>query len=126
MTAPYHMIEYIHEIPQVLAKTLEENEAGVQAVVKAAKKKQIRKIVVIGLGSSYYASLIAAPLFLNFSSIPTYIFPATELGPYMATLIDSKSLVIAVSRSGERGWVVDALKEAITDGSARACDHWHT
>jgi glucosamine 6-phosphate synthetase-like amidotransferase/phosphosugar isomerase protein len=36
---------------------------------------------------------------------------------HMNFLVDKKSLVIAVSRSGERGWVVEALKKSIDRGA---------
>jgi glucosamine--fructose-6-phosphate aminotransferase (isomerizing) len=117
MSSNYHMIEYIHEIPDALSKTLVDNEAPVQKIVASAQEKHIQKIVVVSVGSSYTAGLMAAPVFRKHCPLPTYILPATELGPLIPELVDEHSLVVAVSRSGERGWVVDALKESIQRGA---------
>jgi glutamine---fructose-6-phosphate transaminase (isomerizing) len=117
MSNNYHMIDYIHEIPDVLRKTFIENKTPIHKIVEKLKAKHIQKIVIIGLGSSYTAGLMAAPVFRTHCSLPTYIFPSTELGPFMSDLVDDHSMVIAVSRSGERGWVVDVLKESIHRGA---------
>ncbi len=56
--------------------------------------------------------MMAAPIFTNYCPIPVTILPATELGLYKDRLIDENTLVVSISRSGERGAVVDAVVEA--------------
>ena len=112
----YHMLEYIHEIPAVLERTLAENEAPLLEVVRKAQEKQVRRVILTGVGSSYTAALMAAPLFHAHCPVPAYVFSSTELGPLLPALVDAQTLVVVVSRSGERGWVVDALKESIRLG----------
>jgi glucosamine--fructose-6-phosphate aminotransferase (isomerizing) len=113
----YHMLRYIHEIPNALRRTLADNETAVGALLEKARARQIERILVAGVGSSYTAALMAAPLFRCYCALPVYIYPSTEVGPFMTSLVDEHTLFISVSRSGERGWVVDSLKEAIGRGA---------
>jgi glucosamine--fructose-6-phosphate aminotransferase (isomerizing) len=111
------MIDYIHETPDILANTFLDNEVTVKLIFEISQKKGINKVVISGLGSSYTAALIAAPIFRRFCPLPTFIIPSTEIGTIMTNLIDHQTLFISVSRSGERGWVVQAQKESIRNGA---------
>lgn len=117
MTGTYHMIEYIREGPEVLRRTLEENEASIQSLVEEARRRDIQRLVVSGVGSSYTAAVMAAPLLRYHCSLPTHILPSTGHAYYASRLIDEHSLVVVVSRSGERDWVVNALKDAVERGA---------
>ena len=113
----YHMIHYIHEAPSALERTLDSNEPSIQHIAERARKGEIRRVIVSGVGSSYTAAMIAAPVFTRFCPLPVHIFPSTELTPYLPALVDQHTLVVAVSRSGERGWVVDSFREAVSRGA---------
>lgn len=113
----YFMLDYIHEIPAVLDLTLNQNEGAIREIVSKAEENQINKIVIIGLGSSYTAALMAEPVFRQYCRLPVYIMASTELPPFIPGFIDSKTLVIAVSRSGERNWLVDVFKDSIQAGA---------
>jgi glucosamine--fructose-6-phosphate aminotransferase (isomerizing) len=117
MSEPYHMIEYIRENPAALRRTLEGNEEALQIIVDRVQKDELRRVVVLGIGSSYTASVMAAPAFRYHCSLPTHILPATEIGYYEQRLVDKHTLVVVVSRSGEREWVVNALKRAVERGA---------
>ena len=117
VTETYHMIEYIREGPQALRRTLESNEAGIQSLIEEVRRRGIQRLVVSGVGSSFTAALMAAPIFRYHSSLPVHILPSTAHGYYASRLIDERSLVVVVSRSGERDWVVNALKEAVERGA---------
>ena len=117
MSASYKMIGYIHEIPKVLSQTLTENEEQVSQIIATAKHRLINRIVLVGVGSSYTAALIALPLFRKHCGPATYLLTPSELQPYMPELVDKNTLVICISRSGERGGVVDALKDAAKLGA---------
>jgi len=113
----YHMLEYIRENPAALQRTLDNNEAAIQSIAERVQQGRLRRVVVLGIGSSYTASMMAAPAFRYHSAIPTHVLPATELGHYATRMVDEYTLVVAVSRSGEREWVVNALKESIERGA---------
>ncbi len=117
MAAQYHMIGYIHEGADALRRTLADNEEAVLTLAARARERGIRRLVVSGLGSSYTAAVMSAPMFRYHSPLPVHVLPATDIGLYADRLVDEHSLVVVISRSGERGWVVNALKDATARGA---------
>lgn len=117
MPAKYHMLDYIHESPAALDKTFQFNQAEAQEIVRRAKEMKVNKVVLTGLGSSHTAAMMAAPLFQQFCPLPTAIINSEECRYYASRWIDERSLVVVVSRSGERGAVIDAIKLANQKGS---------
>ena len=117
MNTKYHMIDYIYETGPALQRTLFENEDGIIQTVDQIKQKGIEQIILTGVGSSYTAAVMAYPLMRIHSSIPVHVIPSTELPYYMGSLINERAAVISISRSGERGWVVNSLKQSIEQGA---------
>ena len=75
MTQSQSMVECIRENPDVLRRTLDNNEAAVESLVARVREAGLHRIVVAANGSSYTASLMAAPLLRCYSSLPVYILP---------------------------------------------------
>lgn len=117
MAAQYHMIGYIHEGADALQRTLNANEEAVLAIAARVREGGIRRVVVSGLGSSHTAAMMAAPMLRYYSAVPVHVLPSTEIALYADRLVDAHTLVVVVSRSGERNWVVDALKDAVARGA---------
>jgi len=117
MDKQYHMIDYIHQAGDALHSTLVENEFSIQSLVELANKQGIERLVLSGIGSSFTAARIAEPLLHMHSVLPVYIIPATDIVLYTGRLINEKALVVMVSRSGERNWVVEGLKTSIQQGA---------
>lgn len=110
MAEDYHMLSYIHEGPLALKKTFQENEAAIESIASEARRRNIQRIILTGLGSSYTSCMMAAPLFTYHCPVPVSISQSNELDYYQQKWIDQKTLLVVVSRSGERGPVVDAVK----------------
>jgi glutamine---fructose-6-phosphate transaminase (isomerizing) len=117
MTHSYHMLDYIYESPDALKRTLSSNEGKIERIASQVRERNIQRIIISGVGSSYTAGMITAPVFMRSCSLPTYILPSTEVAAYQPGLIDENTLIVAVSRSGERGWVVDSFCEAVRQGA---------
>jgi len=117
MSQSYGMIGYIHEGPQGLRRTLEAGESPVLSLARQVREAGIQRILMTGIGSSYTAAMMALPVFRYHCRLPTYVLPGPEAGYYASRLIDERALVIAISRSGERGVVVDTLAEAVQRGA---------
>jgi glucosamine--fructose-6-phosphate aminotransferase (isomerizing) len=117
VSTDYHMIKYIHESPDALQRTLDRNESVIQSLVARAVESGIRRVIIVGMGSSYTAAVMAAPVFYYHAALPVYIMPASELPHYAPRLVDRRTLVVSVSRSGERGQAIDALKDAVRRGA---------
>lgn len=116
MTEEYQMIRYIRESPAVLERTLEGNEPQLQSISQEVRNRRIDQVVICGLGSSYTAAMMAGPIFSTHCPYKTMIVPASELHYYAPTILNERTLLIAVSRSGERGAVVDALIQIVQAG----------
>ncbi len=106
----YHMLDYIHEGPRALADTISENEHGMGEFIQICRSKGIEKILITGLGSSLAAALMSEPLFRAVCPIPVMMVNGEETIYYRDSWITPRSLVVSISRSGERGSVVDAQK----------------
>jgi glutamine---fructose-6-phosphate transaminase (isomerizing) len=71
------------------------------------------KIQIIACGSAYYAGLIAKPQMEAIIRLPVIVEVASEYR-YRDTLTDNKTLVIAVSQSGETLDTLSALEKALS------------
>jgi len=85
---------------------------------KIAEKdlKAIEKIYIIACGTSWHAALVGKFLIEEFCRIPTEVDLGSEFR-YRNPLADKKTLVIAVSQSGETLDTLAAVKEAKRKGS---------
>ena len=117
MAQSFHMIEYIHESPRSLADTLRENAIEVEKIVTIARSRQITKMVLAGLGSSFTAGMMALPLCQKYCGLYTMVLQANDLDLHIGRFIDEHTLVVMVSRSGERGGVVESLLAARKRGA---------
>jgi glucosamine--fructose-6-phosphate aminotransferase (isomerizing) len=113
----YHMIGYIHEDPDALQRTLDANETTVQRLAVQVYERNIKRILVTGIGSSHTVGIMARPVFLYHCPLPTQFMSAPEMQYYAGKLIDESTMVIVVSRSGERGAVLDALDDSVHRGA---------
>ncbi len=117
MSKTYRMIGYIREGPDALDRTLEASEAAIQSIAARVRKNDFQRVIVTGIGSSYTAAVMAAPIFRYHCPLPAYVMSAPELGYYASRLVDRRTLVIAVSRSGERDVVINALTDSVKRGA---------
>jgi glutamine---fructose-6-phosphate transaminase (isomerizing) len=113
----YHMLDYIHEEPDALARTYTEADAPLRALVEDIQTGRWERLVLLGVGSSYTAALMALPTLRVHSPIPIELIPSTELVYYRDHLVNPRTVVVSISRSGERGWVVEAQRTARSAGA---------
>jgi len=117
MTSQYRMLGYIQAGPTCLDLTLKSVEEPAETIAESVKQGQFERIILTGIGSSYTASLISAPLFAWYSPVPVQVVDSWEFTNLPRRLVNEKTLVVAISRSGERGLVIDSLKRAEHDGA---------
>lgn len=113
----YHMHHYIYESPASLRATLTDNESQIKTILQAGAKKKIDKVVLSGLESSFTAAAIAHPIFQIHCQYPVLLINSEEMGYYQDRWVDAHTLIISVSRSGERAAVIDTLKNANERGA---------
>jgi len=117
MNTSYYMLNYIHESPTTLEKTLQVNQETIKEIARRAREMKVNKVVLSGVGSSYTAAIMATPIFQQYCLYPTIVINSEEVNYYTERWIDGQSLVEVVSRSGERGAVIDTLNLANQKGA---------
>lgn len=117
----HFMHKEIFEQPEVIERVclgrLNENEVLLSGFdISFDKIALAEKIQIIACGSSYYAGLLAKRTFESLVKIPTEVEIASEYR-YRDTLTNSKTLVIAISQSGETVDTLAALEKAESMGA---------
>ena len=107
----------IHEQPAALLRTLsgrlDERFATAHLGglnLTAREARDFRRVKILGCGSAYYAGEIGAQLIEELARIPAHAEPASEFR-YRNPVIESDTLYIAVSQSGETYDTLAAVHE---------------
>ena len=98
--------------PQVWTDTLKVFEKQAKDVVELWDGTHFDQVLFIGCGSTYYLSLSASVLFRHLNHVTSFALPGSELGLFTDTYLDrnKKTLLVAVSRSGETTETVRAMQ----------------
>ena len=98
----HYMLKEIYEEPDVIKRMTN---------IKKVNLKKYHKIVIVACGSAMHAGLVGKNLLENYVNIPTEVEIASEFR-YKKLFIDKKTLVIAISQSGETADTLEAVKIA--------------
>jgi len=118
----YFMLKEIFEQPKAVADTLlgridDEGLLHLDEVrLSAEDLREVDKIVVVACGTAYHAGLIAKHAIEHWTRIPVEVEVASEFR-YRDPILTAKTLVIAISQSGETMDTLMALRHAREQGS---------
>ncbi|CAM5652710.1 Glutamine--fructose-6-phosphate aminotransferase [isomerizing] OS=Streptomyces fumanus OX=67302 GN=glmS PE=3 SV=1 [Streptomyces fumanus] len=84
--------------------------------IPAAELREIDKVVIVACGTAFHAGLIAKYAIEHWTRIPCEVELASEFR-YRDPILDPRSLVIAISQSGETMDTLMALRHAREQGS---------
>ncbi|MDP6671290.1 MAG: glutamine--fructose-6-phosphate transaminase (isomerizing), partial [archaeon] len=117
----HFMLKEIMEQPEAIKKCLQgrvnSEEISLEELAPFKEKlEQINRVVVIACGTSWHAGLISEYFFEELCKIPTEVEYAAEFR-YRNPIVDEKTLVVAISQSGETADTLAALREAKKKGS---------
>jgi len=112
----HFMIKEIHEIPMVNKRLVLSLKTAQRSRLEdlASLIKTSHKVAFVAAGTSYHASLLGC-YFLNKAGIEAQTIVASEFKDY--AFVDDRTLVIALSQSGETMDVIEALKVAGAKGA---------
>lgn len=119
----HFMLKEIYEQPRSFADALrgrviiEEGRArlgGLSAIEKRLRK--IHRVVIIACGTSYHSGLVGEYMLEEYAGIPTEVEMASEFR-YRKPILDSRTLVVALSQSGETADTLAAIREAKGKGA---------
>jgi glucosamine--fructose-6-phosphate aminotransferase (isomerizing) len=120
---PHFMLKEIHEQPQAIANTLRgrldledgmPHLGGLRDVERELRRA--RRIVLVACGTSWHAALVGKYLIEEFAGIPADVDYASEFR-YRNPVLDERTLVVAISQSGETADTIAALREARRKGA---------
>lgn len=121
----HFMIKEIHEQPAVIKDALRGRLTAEDTVSLEEMKlspEQIRnfnRIYIVACGTAYYAGCVGKYFFEKVLGVPVEVDLASEFR-YRGPILDDKSLVIAISQSGETADTLAAIRLAKKHGSTTA------
>ncbi|HZX36408.1 MAG TPA: glutamine--fructose-6-phosphate transaminase (isomerizing) [Thermodesulfobacteriota bacterium] len=111
----HFMLKEIFEQPRAITDTFRglvmEEEGDIFFNEFGVNLKSVRRICVVACGTSWHAALIGKFLIEEWTGLPVEVDYASEFR-YRNPVADKKTLVIAVSQSGETADTVAAIKES--------------
>jgi glucosamine--fructose-6-phosphate aminotransferase (isomerizing) len=118
---PHFMLKEIHEqtsvLKQMLASRVKNKKISLEGL--DLNDKQIRKmqqIVIVACGTAYHAGMVGKYAIEKLAGIPVSVDVSSEFR-YRDPIINSKTMVIAVSQSGETADTLAAVREARARGA---------
>ncbi len=110
----YFMLKEIHEQPEIINTLV--NQSSISTDQLADRIKKSYGTYLVGCGSSAYVSLAGTYLFSKIANKHINWAPASEFA-YHLDFLTAKSLVIALSQSGETMDTLEAIKAAKNSGA---------
>ena len=111
----FYTRQEIFSQPEAWSGALEVLRTQRQAIL-AVEAGHYDQILFTGCGSTYYLSLAAACLAQELTGFPCRAFPASELWLYPnSSYVPGKTLLVAVSRSGETSETLRACQAFLSD-----------
>ncbi len=118
---PHFMLKEIHEQPKVLSSMFSSRIKKERIVfddlgLKEEEIKQISNIEIVACGTAYHAGLVGRYAIEKLSGIPVHVDFSSEFR-YRQPIIGKKTLVMAISQSGETADTLAAVREARKKGA---------
>lgn len=119
----HYMLKEIMEGPEVVKNTLrgrlivEKGLAklgGLESVTKELEK--IDRIIIVACGTAYYAGLVGEYMLEEYAGIPVEVELGSEFR-YRKPVINDRTIVLAVSQSGETADTLEAIREGKRQGA---------
>ncbi len=118
---PHYMLKEIHEQPSVLGTMIKSRIKGNRVELEGVsltdhQLKKLRNIVIVACGTAYHAGMIGRYLIERVAGLPVSVDAASEFR-YRDPILNSQTLVVAISQSGETADTLAAVREAHKKGA---------
>jgi len=107
----HFMIKEIHEEPEAVKKTINTRIKENEIVFEKFSLKRPKKIYIIACGTAYHAGVVGKYIIEKMLRIPVEVDIASEFR-YRNPILDSETLTIIISQSGETIDTLFALRKA--------------
>lgn len=118
----HFMLKEIMEGPEVVRNTLRGRLIPREGLAKlgglesvADKLRSVRRIIIVGCGTAYYAGLVGEYMLEEYAGVPVEVEVGSEFR-YRKPIMDSDTILLAVSQSGETADTLEAVREAKRKG----------
>jgi len=114
----HFMLKEIYEQPRGIADTISGNTAWFRGEVplEGIDANSFNRIQIVACGTSYHAGLIAKFFVENLAGVPVEVDYASEYR-YRNPIVDDKTLVVAITQSGETADTLAAMRLAKEKGA---------
>jgi glutamine---fructose-6-phosphate transaminase (isomerizing) len=107
-----YMLKEIHEQPAALRATLSGRlHAGGAVDLSEVDLTGLERVTIVGCGTSYHAALLGKDAIERLARIPVEVAVASEYR-YADPIVDEKTLVVAITQSGETTDTLAAVEAA--------------
>ncbi|MEI6438533.1 MAG: glutamine--fructose-6-phosphate transaminase (isomerizing) [Candidatus Omnitrophota bacterium] len=118
----HFMLKEIHEQPDVLGRMAALRLKGGRVTLEGLglSDKQLKaftRIKVVACGTAYHAGLVGRYIIEELARVPVEVDVSSEFR-YRSPIVDKKTLLIAVSQSGETADTLAAVREARARGAS--------
>ena len=118
---PHFMLKEIHEQPDVLEKMialrLKQGHVDLDGIRLSDKElKKLNRIKIVACGTAYHAGLVGRYVIEELARVPVEVDVSSEFR-YRSPIVDKRTLLIAVSQSGETADTLAAVREAKKRGA---------
>ena len=112
----YFMLKEIQEQPDAVRDTLSGHLVGGEIVLDEVRLDQadlrrIDKVFAVACGTAYHSGLLAKQAIEHWTRIPVEVEMASEFR-YRDPVLDDRTLVVAISQSGETADTLEAVRHA--------------
>ena len=119
----HFMLKEIHEQPRAIADTLRGRVSLERKTVDLPEipitkddLERLRQFYIVGCGTAWHAGLVGRYLFEDLAGLAPHVEVASELR-YRNAPMDDRTLILAISQSGETADTLAALREAKRRGA---------
>jgi glutamine---fructose-6-phosphate transaminase (isomerizing) len=119
----HFMLKEIMEQPESMENAIRGRLVAKEGMAKlgglrdvADQLREIKRLVIVSCGTSYYSGLVGKYMFEEYAGIRTEIEYASEFR-YRKPILDQETAVLAISQSGETADTLAAIREAKNKGA---------
>ena len=110
------MLREILEEPEALRRTIDLERDRIRSVANRVVAENYEMIYITGSGTSYHAGLASQYALSNLSGLMASTLPASEFNRWVPRRISRRTLLIAISQSGESSDILEAADAASERG----------
>ncbi len=112
----HFMLKEVHEQVQSIKDSI--RTLPIYYDLFASKIADAERVFIVGCGTAYHAGLVASQALAKLARIDARVIVASEFAEEALDLVDDKTVVLAVSQSGETMDTLNAVRDAKSRGAS--------